>query len=295
MRTKGIFITLIILVVFNFSAYPQKVEEYLSRYTAANGKGYMQPLADVFGASFNTGLFHSAKIKKKGFQLYFGLVGSDAFIGSDQKTFKATTDGFFTPVQTVQAPTILGSTQTVNVSGNGGTVYVLPGGLNVKYLPLVVPQLTVGSLYGTDLTARFFAYSGNKDFGQLKLFAIGLRHSISQYFPSTPLDLAVGCYKQQFTMGNLFTSNTLQAGAQASKRIKIFTFYGGLGYENSKMDITYTEQSDNSKIAFNLTGRNTVRFTAGVTFNLGAFKLNVDYNLGQQSVLCAGLGVGFGE
>ena len=67
MRTKGIFITLIILVVLNFSAYPQKVEEYLSRYTAANGKGYMQPLADVFGASFNTSLFHSAKIKKKGF------------------------------------------------------------------------------------------------------------------------------------------------------------------------------------------------------------------------------------
>ena len=28
----------------------------------------MQPLADAFGATFNTGLFHSATMKKLGFQ-----------------------------------------------------------------------------------------------------------------------------------------------------------------------------------------------------------------------------------
>jgi len=68
-----------------------------------------------------------------------------------------------------------------------------------------------------------------------------------------------------------------------------------LGYENSKMDISYTNQVDNTQIAFNLTGRNTIRLTAGVTFNLGLFKLNMDYNLGRQSVICAGLGIGIGE
>jgi len=68
-----------------------------------------------------------------------------------------------------------------------------------------------------------------------------------------------------------------------------------LGYENSKMDISYTNQVDNTQIAFNLTGRNTIRLTAGVTFNLGLFKLNMDYNLGRQSVICTGLGIGIGE
>jgi predicted porin len=85
------------------------------------------------------------------------------------------------------------------------------------------------------------------------------------------------------------------ATVQASKTVKIFTFYGGLGYENSKMKIEYTNQDDDTNISFDLTGSNNIRFTAGLTFNFGPVKLNVDYNLASQSVLCAGLGIGIGD
>jgi hypothetical protein len=174
-------------------------------------------------------------------------------------------------------------------------VYVFPGGLDVSLLPIAVPQLTLGSVFGTDVTVRYIGYSINKDIGKLNLFSWGLRHSISQYVKVLPLDLAVGFYSQRFSLGDIARCNSWYAGVQASKRIIIFTFYGGLGYENSKMDFHYTSQDDNTKIDFSLKGSNSIRFNAGVTFNLGPVKLNVDYNLASQSVLCAGLGIGIGE
>jgi hypothetical protein len=109
------------------------------------------------------------------------------------------------------------------------------------------------------------------------------------------LDIAVGYYNQQFNVGDYFRAKAWIAEVQASKRILLFTFYGGLGYENSKTKIHYTDDEDNTDITYDLTGGNTIRFTAGVTFNLGPVKLNVDYNLASQSVLCVGLGIGIGE
>jgi len=40
------------------SVKSQDIESLLEKYTQENGQAYMQPLADVFGASFNSGLFH---------------------------------------------------------------------------------------------------------------------------------------------------------------------------------------------------------------------------------------------
>lgn len=294
MNIKRIIPALMIAVFFSIPVLSQNIEDFVSRYSKANGSGYLQPLADVFGANFNTGLFHSAHIKKMGFQIYLGVVTSTSFIPDKRKTFTATTEGNFAPVKTAVVPTVLGPAKAVNVSGNNGTVYVFPGGLDVSMLPLAVPQLTVGSVFGTDVTVRYFGYNINKDIGHLTVFSWGLRHSISQYVKVLPLDLAVGFYKQQFSVGDLIKCNAWYVSAQASKRVMLFTFYGGLGYENSKMDIHYT-QNDNTKIDFSLTGSNKLRFTAGVTFNLGPVKLNVDYNLASQSVLCAGLGIGIGE
>jgi hypothetical protein len=296
MNIKRIIPALMIAVFFSIPVLSQNIDDFISRYSKANGSGYLQPLADVFGANFNTGLFHNAHIKKMGFQLYLGVVASTSFIPDKRKTFMATTEGSFAPVKTAEVPTVLGPAKAVNVSGNNGTVYAFPGGLDVSMLPLAVPQLTVGSVFGTDVTIRYFGYNINKDIGKLTVFSWGLRHSISQYVKVLPFDLAVGFYKQQFNVGDLVKCNSWFVSAQASKRIALFTFYGGLGYENSKMNFHYNYQNDNTQVIdFSLTGSNKIRLTAGLTFNLGPVKLNVDYNLASQSVLCAGLGIGIGQ
>ncbi len=283
-------------VFFSFSiTTSQDIEELVSKYTENNGKGYMQPLADAFGATFNSGLFHTAGLKKLGFQAYLGVVASTAFISDKRTTFDATTQGFTDPEITATAPTVFGPGEAVSVDGPGGTAYVFPAGMNVKMIPFAIPQLSVGSVYGTDLTLRFITFNLGEDFGDLSVFGWGIRHSISQYVEALPLDVALGIYNQSFKAGDIVSANAWVVSAQASKKVLIFTFYGGLAFENTKLDLEYYNDEEDVDIAFNLNGKNSIRLTAGITFNLGPAKLNVDYNIASQSVLSFGLGIGIGE
>lgn len=295
MKKKKLFHYFLALCLVSSTAFAQDVSTVISKYTEDNGPGYMQPLATASGALFNSGYFHNAAIKKLGFQFYLGVVTSAAFIGEKHTTFMATTPEGFTPEQTVEAPTIVGPAQSVEVSGDGGTSFVFPAGLNITMIPFAIPQLSIGSVYGTDATFRYFAYSFEEEIGKISHFAWGIRHSVSQYVSTLPLDLAVGFYNSYFKLGDYDKSTSWMIIAQASKRISIFTFYGGLGYESSKMDIDYHDDEEEIDIVYDLKGKNNIRFTAGLTFNLGPVKLNVDYSLASQSTLSAGLGVGIGE
>ena len=285
------------LYIFLVNAGAQDLDQLISKYTQENGKKYMQPLADGLGANFNSGLFHSAGIRKMGFQLYFGIATTTAFVADKSKVFTAVPEGFFEPKNPVEVPTLFGASQNVIVNGNGGTQYAFPGGLNLKMFPLAMPQLTIGSVFGTDLTLRYLAIDINDEIGKVNLLGWGLRHSISQYFTKLPVELAAGVYNQYFDIGDIVSAKCWLFNVQASYRVSILTFYGALGYEKSELDIEYTyiNEGEESTQKFNLKGSNNARLTAGVTFNFGFLKLNTDYSLANQGVLTVGLGLGFGD
>ncbi len=280
------------------SLQAQEIEDFLAKYTSENGSGYMQPFANAFGANLNSGFFHNAYIPKQGFRLQLGLVTTMALIKDEDKVFSATTDDFFTPEQTVTAPTIFGSTEGVSVNGEGGTVYNFPGGLSVDLLPLAVPQVTVGGLFGTEVLVRFFAADIGEDVGQLNLLGLGIRHSIDQYLPETfPVSLAVAYYWQTLSLENFVDNNTSFIAAQVSYRKGPLILYGGPGYESSSMEIEYTFESGDSTedIVLDLDSNNSLRFTAGLALQLGPLYINTDYNIGNQNILSAGLGFTFGK
>jgi len=275
--------------------HAQEFEDFVKKYTGANGEGYMQPLADAFGANLNSGWYHSAYIAKPGFQLYIGVSAMAAPIPAQNKTFMATTEGFFTPQQTAKVPTVFGSTEPTEVEGDGGTGYLFPGGLDLKNLPMAVPHLTIGSLLGTSASLRWAAYDLGEDVGKVELLGWGLNHSLDQYLPVDPFHMALGFYMQQFAMGDIVDANGWLANLQASYQLSFITLYGGVGYENSTLDINYTYEEDNSEIAFDLQGNNKIRGTLGLTLNLGPLKLNGDYSMATQSIFTVGLGLGFNE
>ena len=148
-----------LMTLFSLSTISQDIDSYISKYTRENGMGYLQPLADASGADFNSGLFHGAGIRKMGFQFYIGLVAPVALIPEKRKTFTALPEGFFEPKNPVDAPTVFGASENLVVNGEGGTQYLFPGGLNMKIFPLAMPQLTIGSIYGTDLTVYYITSS----------------------------------------------------------------------------------------------------------------------------------------
>jgi hypothetical protein len=224
--------------------HAQKIQDTLSKYTSENGQGYLQPMADAFGADMNSGFFHHAKVKKAGLSIYAGMVTMTAFVAEDQKTFTASTEELFYPPATAEAPTIFGKSESVAIEGVGGTAYLFPPGFDVKMVPVAVPQVSIGSLLGTEALLRYMDLDLGENWGQLQLFGWGVRHSISQYLASLPFDLAVGFYQQNFEIGDIVEANTTLISAQASRTRGVLTLYGGLGHESSNLDIEYTAEGD---------------------------------------------------
>ncbi len=284
-------ICVLLLVICAHRADAQ-LDNLLAKYGGTNSEGFIQPLADAFSANLNSGLFQDGNVPLDGFHIRVGAVLMGAPVSDSRKTFTAKTDGFFSPEQTVQAPTVFGSSQSVAVNGAGGTTYVFPGGFNVKMLTIAAPQITVGSFYGTEALFRFFQVKLGSSFGTLKLFGVGFRHNLTQHLKlkKVPLDFAAGIYYQHFELGSLLSANAFLLSGQASWRTGVLTVYGGPGFELSKMNIEYTRGTE--QVSTSAKAANVLRFTLGSALNLAFFRLYAEYNLSSQSTFAAGFGLG---
>ncbi len=305
MRQRIIGLAVLLLTVWGVSAQEVDVNDVIGRYSGVNGNKYMQPVADAFGANMNSGLFHSAYIRPGlKFQLYFGLQTMFAYIPDASKSFKATTEGDYFPKMTVEGvPTICGDPDGKIVDGPEGTKYYFPGGFGLDYLPYVTPQLTVGSLYGTDFTLRFMSarimasrlnMEEQEWINNLRTFGWGVRHSVSQWLGNlTDMEIAVGYYRQTLSSEEYIDSRSNMLSIHVSYDIAIFTLYGGVGFESSTMILNYDR--DDVHLNFDLSGANKVRASIGATFNMGPLKLNTEYNFSKQHTLSVGLGMGFND
>jgi hypothetical protein len=292
MKRVFLSVSFLLIVLTPPMVQAQKVDDLVSKYSSQNGTGYLQPLGDAFGANINSGLFHTAQIPQ-GFHLSLTLEAMGALISSNRKTFSATTEDPFSPTTTAKAPTVFGSVDPVSVPGVGGTEYIFPGGINLSTFPLIVPQLTVGSLLGTEAVVRYVQVKVSSDVGEIKLLGGGVRHSVSQYLMDFPIDLSVGIFIQKFDLGDIISANATFIGVQGSYSTGVLTLYGGPGYEKSHMDVSYNSDSGTgNKVTFKLDGANSLRFTVGAGLNLPVLLIHADYSLGSQSVVSAGIGFG---
>lgn len=212
----------------------------------------------------------------------------------------------------------------------------LPPGANMSTIVAAVPQVEFGSFYGTELLLRFVPpIEFDKNIGKFAFWGIGLKHSISQYFPERYFDLAVQGVYQGTTLTNTigFTGAELTAAAhiasfniQASKRFdKILDVYTGFAYENIDVTSTYIytmpqelqiklgllpeppgpgqasiptpEQPGDQKPQTSIirAGDTNVKWTVGATLMLGPVRLFADYSISSFNIFSGGVEVLIGQ
>lgn len=301
---------------------------------------YLQPLADALGADLNAGLFHTASVGGGMLplvDLYVGAKVMGTLITDADKTFDLSyrteqvfraSDGnrYTVPVtfEIVNGPTVFGDesrgtatahvNETVNPGPDGqsgtaddvvidttATFDVLPGLVDTPIAPFIVPQIGVGSIAGTDLVFRYLPRIGNDEYGTIGLVGIGVRHSLSQYVPLSPVSLTAQVMWQKLSIeddseNEIFAASAWAANVAVSKSLLVLTVYGGLQVERSSIDIDYTFEPEDPDlpsrtVAFGLTGDNKVRVLAGLTFGLGPLAVNADAAVGNRTVVSAGVGL----
>lgn len=279
------------------------VQNQISIYTGDNAVGYLQPLANAFGAALNSSFGYSAHIPKAKFQLSLEAPVMGVFFEDHDRTFNATTESGFSPSATVTVPTVVGSGTAVTVGGSGGSLFSFPGGLDLNSFGLVVPQLRIGAIMGTEALVRWVAYPENgADIDNVSLFGIGGRHSISQYMGENPiLDLCVGAMWQEVKIdddgdsGDFVNTDALSLNVMASKRAPVgfltFEPYAGVAWEKFSADLSY-EDNNGDPVNVSVDGDNGMRFTLGAGFNFVIGHLWADYSFADTRSFSFGLALG---
>jgi hypothetical protein len=294
-HSLSLLVVALCLVVAPAAHAQQDFQSTIEQFGGTTITGYIQPVADMFGANINSGFFHTADIPKWGFHFKIEFVGMASLVEDAQKIYTASAPPGFNP-STFETATIFGEKgglvvdQTTHFSSHGSD-----GLFNTKYFPFAAPQVTIGDVFGTRFLFRLILTPEFQDgkVPKVTLWGLGAQHSINQYLPMLPFDVAVHGVVSRLKFGDLVTANATSIGLDASTSWAVFTLYGGVAWETSSLSLAY--QPDNALLApvdLTLDGKQSFRGKLGVNIGLGPIALFADGNLGSVTVLSAGIGFG---
>lgn len=178
--------------------------------------------------------------------------------------------------------------------GVGGLLTDLPA------MPLVAPQLTLGTIAGTQICIRYLPKTTiDETIGDISYTGYGVQHNPAIWLPvKIPVDVAMAFFTQNLKVGELAELTGTTVGLNVAKtfgyRMLSFSPYAGIAAESAKVKFHYNYEVETlagpitNRIAFEIEGKNTTRATVGLNFRMGIFNLNFDYNLGQYQSATAG-------
>lgn len=224
------------------------------------------------------------------------IIGSEELPMTYQVAADPLTIGTLAGDTVITLPTTLDTLKDQN--GNAINFAVLERFADLP-LPLVAPQFTIGTVFGTNFTLRYLPEYEIEDLGKVKFSGFGIQHNPAVWFSSTmPVDISVGYFTQSLEVGTLFKASSQAFGLNASKtfgwRILNLTPYGGVQFESSNFKFKYDLEVDGESIPvnFEMDGDNKYRATAGLSVRLLFINLNADYNFAKYNSVSAGVTVG---
>ncbi|MDZ7724182.1 MAG: DUF6588 family protein [candidate division KSB1 bacterium] len=290
---RTLFLCLLSLLLIK-PAFAQ-IEESLQDYSEANARGYIQPFVDGTATSMNRGWYQTAKVPAFGIRVRVGLITMLAPVVDADKTFMAETRSPFYPQQSVETSTVVGPPDATYVSGYAGTQYSFPGGYDLESTGFVVPQLTLGTVLGTEASVRYISLDFEDSYIEnLTVTGFGVRHSLSQYLLLSPVDVSVGGFWQTLSINkDLLEFSTFHAGLQAGRQFGMLELYAGVGYDQSSVDIKYVSNPETDEsISFSMDGESGMQYTVGLGFDFKVMHLSADLSFGMRPIYTAGLFVG---
>lgn len=174
-------------------------------------------------------------------------------------------------------------------------------------MPLMAPQIGIGTFFGTKLYARYMPTLNVPDIGDINYFGIGFQHNVKAWIPvPLPIDVSIAAFTQTLNIGDLVEASASTIGLNAGKTLGLrflsITPYAGLMYEQSNMTFKYdfvvgenpvTNEEIVTKVKFDLEGENSSRLVLGASLRMGLFNFSGDYNIGKYNSFTASAGVAF--
>ena len=274
-----------------------QLADNLGGLSGDNAKKYLGPLPDALSGTMNSAIFTSGKVPKVGFNFAVGVKLMGVNFDTNDRTFTPSDPAGFTSVAPiVKAPTIIGDRNAVQQDGQGGATVFYPAGFDISQFAFAAPQLSIGSVMGTRAVVRWFDhdFTGDNFIEKISFLGVGGQHSISQYVPGLPVDLALGVFYQSFKINTkLIDIKTIHFDLTGSRSFGPLQPYAAVGYDSFKMKADYEDKTNpGNDIAVDFDRTNHVHLTAGLLANLAFVKIHGEANLAATNGLAVGLSFG---
>ena len=167
-------------------------------------------------------------------------------------------------------------------------------------IPFFAPQITLGTLFGTQFTLRYVPKINISNVGDLSWTGFGIQHNLGYWLPIPVVDLAASFYTQTIKIDPLFEMSGTAFGLNVSKQLGFrflnITPYAGFMLESAKFKVHIVPPAADfgpgvtpPDVAFEIEGQNTSRLTLGMSIRLLIFNINADYNIGKFDSFTGGL------
>lgn len=278
-------------------------------------RGYVSPFAKGFGNGINGGWYTTAR-SHKFLGIDIAIIANAALVPTSEETFTFNNSDYSSNLQldsgtTAELPTIFGSQDLDDrpllafSDGNGNSISTsaLPGSglkeaIGYNVMPSAMVQAGIGLFKKTDLIIRFVPQQSAEEY-EFSTFGFGIKHDIKQWIPfvnKLPFDVSVlaawNDVKSKFfldpdtnpTQALEFNTKTTMFQLLASKKLAIFTLYGGIGTTSYKTDVnmlgTYNTTSTNTTytdpIKLNYEG-SSMRTNIGLSMKLLFLNIAAEY------------------
>ncbi|QOD60450.1 hypothetical protein H9I45_14045 [Polaribacter haliotis] len=289
-------------------------------------KGYAAPFATGFGNGINGGWYTTAR-SHKFLGIDIAVIANGAFVPENAETFTFTNSEYTNikldsdpnnPSASAQLPTLFGSQdladrpllEFTDSNNNSISTSSLPGSglkesIGYNVVPSAMIQAGVGLFKKTDLIIRFVPKQKGDEY-EFSTFGIGIKHDIKQWIPFVkrlPFDVSIlaawNDVKSKFfvdpdnepTQALEFNTKTFMFQVLASKKLSIFTLYGGVGTTSYDTDVnmlgTYVTSNsgktfvDPIKLAYD---GSSMRANLGLSMKLFFINIAAEYALQEYDV-----------
>jgi hypothetical protein len=290
-----LILPILLLAAWAGSASAQLNQDLLS-LTEQNLKSYVEPLQVALSGTLNSAVFRTGYVPRSGFDISVGAAAMAISFSDADRAFRPIDPPGFTSLEPQDVPTIVGDIEGVILAGEGGLSWAYPGGFDMEGFEIAAPQLSIGCVLGTRAIVRFVPPIdlGDSDLGEFKYFGVGGQHSISQYAPNLPVDLALGAFYQDFKIGDdLLHVQSMQFNVTGSRQVGILQPYVGLGYDTLTLD-AHAEDEDypDDAIDVSLDRKSNMHFTVGLLARLSILGIYGEYDSGASNGFAVGLDLG---
>ena len=159
-------------------------------------------------------------------------------------------------------------------------------------VPIRVKNVLIGSIFHTNLSARFFALDLGGDIKKIQLFRIGINHFISDYWHADDYYVTVGASYHQYKLGSYMKGKHLMAQLSAGHRIGLFNYWAFAQWQKSPHEFYYEDELDGNGVV-KIDGPAVLRTGAGCGIQLWKFYIHAEGSGFKPMIGALGIGLQF--